>query len=218
MYKGSPMSSESIKTDTNNEVRTVFFDFDGTLTLPGALDFHAIRTDMGCPADRAILEYIDTLPDPAARNRAISHLQTHEIAAARDAVPNEGAVEIIRWLDERRLPVGIITRNSRASVDRALANFPQDVSATFAMIITRDDKVATKPSGEGLAWAAKTLRVAAGQILMVGDYVFDIQAGHDAGCRTVLLDTFRAPHLQSVACDHRIAKLLELKTIIGNGS
>jgi len=212
------MPPESIKADTCKNVCTVFFDFDGTLTLPGALDFHAIRADMGCPADQAILEYIDTLQDPVERKEAMSHLQTHEIAAANDAAPNEGAVEIIRWLDKRQLPVGIITRNSRASVDRALENFPEDVSATFAMIITRDDKVAPKPSGEGLAWAAKTLRVAAGQILMVGDYIFDVQAGREAGCRTVLLDSFRAPHLQSVACDHRIAKLLELKTIICNGA
>ncbi len=206
---------KSISTETGDKVRTVFFDFDGTLTLPGALDFHAIRADIGCPADQAILEYIDTLHDPAEQNKAMSHLQTHEVAAARNAAPNEGAVEILRWLDKRRLQVGIITRNSRASVDRALANFPEDVSAAFAMIITRDDKVAPKPSGEGLCWAAKSLGLDAGQILMVGDYIFDIQAGRDAGCRTVLLDTFAAPHLQSVACDHRITKLLELKAIIG---
>jgi hypothetical protein len=33
----------------------VLFDFDGTLTHPGALDFAAIKREVGCPADRFVL-------------------------------------------------------------------------------------------------------------------------------------------------------------------
>ena len=41
-------------------IKGVLFDFDGTLTRPGALDFPAIKQELGCPADQAILEYLET--------------------------------------------------------------------------------------------------------------------------------------------------------------
>ena len=38
-------------------LRAVLFDFDGTLTRPGALDFAAIKRQVGCPPDRFVLEW-----------------------------------------------------------------------------------------------------------------------------------------------------------------
>ena len=43
-------------------IKGVLFDFDGTLTLPGALDFQAIRREMKCPPDIPILEWLETVP------------------------------------------------------------------------------------------------------------------------------------------------------------
>jgi hypothetical protein len=43
-------------------IKGVLFDFDGTLTLPGALDFPAIRREMNCPPDLPILEWLETVP------------------------------------------------------------------------------------------------------------------------------------------------------------
>jgi hypothetical protein len=46
-------------------IKGVLFDFDGTLTMPGALDFPAIKREMGCPPDFPILEYLETVPPSA---------------------------------------------------------------------------------------------------------------------------------------------------------
>ena len=48
-------------------MKGVLFDFDGTLTQPGAIDFLAIKREIGCPKDTAILEYIDLQPLEKAR-------------------------------------------------------------------------------------------------------------------------------------------------------
>jgi len=41
----------------------VVFDFDGTLTEPGALDFAAIHEAVGCPRDIGLLEYFAEFAD-----------------------------------------------------------------------------------------------------------------------------------------------------------
>ena len=48
-------------------IRAVLFDFDGTLTLPGALDFSRIKRALNCPPDIPILEYIESIADPVRR-------------------------------------------------------------------------------------------------------------------------------------------------------
>jgi len=42
-------------------VKAVLFDFDGTLTKPGSIDFNLIKRVIGCPAESFILEFIETL-------------------------------------------------------------------------------------------------------------------------------------------------------------
>ena len=43
-------------------VKAVLFDFDGTLTEPGSLDFLLLKETMGCPPYSPILEFIEDLP------------------------------------------------------------------------------------------------------------------------------------------------------------
>ena len=45
-------------------IKAVIFDFDGTLTKPGTLDFPSFKKSLGCPVDQPTLEYIENLTDP----------------------------------------------------------------------------------------------------------------------------------------------------------
>lgn len=200
----------------DNDLRAVLFDFDGTLTTPGALDFPAIKKTLGCPVDQPVLEFIQSIADHRKRKTALDQLDRFETAAARQSRPNHGAVEIIRWIKNRRLPVGIVTRNSRASVAAALLHFAPLGADDFEVLITRDEPLAPKPDGEGIRWAARFLGVQPGQVLMVGDYIFDCQAGRAAGARTALLDPHGDPRLMGVACDFRIRRLGDLEKIISS--
>ncbi len=197
-------------------IKAVLFDFDGTLTRPGALDFAAIRKALTCPPDTPILEFIRNLPD-RARSEARRRLDDFEIAGAADSQPNADAEELVLWLRRRGIPVGILTRNSRASVERALRNFTQIRPADFDLILTRDDPVAAKPSGDGVQYAAKHFAAAPRELLMVGDFWFDTHAGREAGALTALLDPLNDPRLEKTESDFRIRRLGELKDLVRAG-
>jgi hydrogenase expression/formation protein HypE len=196
--------------------QAVFFDFDGTLTRPGALDFAAIKRALGCPPQSAILEFIEALPDTAARREASDRLDRFETEAAVGSLPNAGAESLVAWLKSTGLPMGIISRNSRASVQRALDNFKGLTSEDFAVIISRDDPVAPKPSGAAVTAMAQRLGVPCSAVLMVGDFRFDIEAGRRAGAVTVFLDN-GDPTLDDAGSDHRISTLEQLKDLVRRG-
>jgi hydrogenase expression/formation protein HypE len=166
-------------------IKGVLFDFDGTLTLPGALDFPAIKREMGCPADQTILEYLETLPS-AERAVPLKILEEKEMAAAETSSPNNGAEKCISVLKKRGVILGILTRNSLSSVKRALRQFSDVTVKDFAAIITRDYSL-PKPNPDGVYKAARQMGLLPSQLLMVGDFRFDVIAGKAAGARTVLV-------------------------------
>lgn len=198
-------------------IKAVLFDFDGTLTRPGALDFPAIKAELGCPPNTPVLEYIQSLDDLRARRAAVERLNAFEMAGASASEPNPGAEALIGWLKRRSVLVGIVTRNSLSSVRRALENFHTVRIEDFDLVISRDDTVAPKPSGDGIALAARRLGIDPARILMVGDYIFDTEAGRAAGTRTALLDPHYNPALENARCDFRIQRLDELMAIVRDG-
>jgi hydrogenase expression/formation protein HypE len=198
-------------------IKAVLFDFDGTLTRSGALDFKAIRKALSCPQGVPILEFIKTLEAGQTRQSAQALLDQFELEGARDSIPNPGSQEMVAWLKRQGVAVGIITRNSRASVMRALENFDRIGADDFNLMITRDDPPAPKPSGEGILWAAHRLGISAGEILVVGDFIFDAQAGRAAGALTALLDPDGDEHLQAASCDFRIGSLDQVAAIVRAG-
>lgn len=195
-------------------IQGVLFDFDGTLTGPGVLNFPKIKKQLGCPVDQPILEFIESMPDRHQQKSARAQLDQFEIQAARQSHPNLGAVDLIHWIKQQHLCLGIITRNSRSSVLAALENFNGIGLDVFDVLVSRDDPAAPKPSPDGIHLAAQTLRLTSRHLLMVGDYIFDCQAGQAAGAQTVLLDPHGDPRLQQAVCDYRIEHLSEVKKIV----
>ncbi len=194
------------------QIKAVLFDFDGTLTRPGALDFAALRRALDCPSGQPILEYLDALP-PKPRTAKRRLLDELEIEAAARSQPNDGAEELLQTLAEHGMPCGIITRNSLASVCRALANFLTVTPASFAVIITRDDPAPPKPLPAGVLAAATRLGVESAEMLVAGDYIYDITAGQQAGCPTVWLRHDRELVFETPP-DFIISRLAELPAII----
>lgn len=189
-------------------IRAVLFDFDGTLTAPHALDFSAMRQAIGCPPDEDILRYTDSLK-PAQRRKAEQTLTEFELSAASNSRPNDGAEELLATLRDTRIPFGILTRNRRLAVDHALSHFTAVGVADFACILSRDDAIRDKPHPEGVRLAAERMCVSCAQLVMVGDYTFDIEAGHAAGAQTAFLPP--TPNAQTrVPPTYRLTSLLDL--------
>ena len=198
-------------------IKAVLFDFDGTLTKPGALDFPLLKETIGCPNDIPVLEFIEGLPTPLEREEILSVLERFEINAASNSEANHGAEELIHYLRSKGLGIGIITRNSLLSIERALQNFKNIDISDFDVIISRDTPVKIKPSGDGILMAAQTLNVDVKQALMVGDYIFDIQAGQSAGCIIAFLDYGDVSGISKIESDFTISSLEEIKKIVRLG-
>jgi len=197
-----------------NSIRAVLFDFDGTLTLPGSIDFAGIKKTIGCPPDEPILEFIEHLPSVADRRQARRILEQFEDQAALHSLPNEGAEELVRFLKQHHIRRGILTRNRHASVETALKNFAHVCLADFNVIITRDHVQRPKPDPEGVLLAARRLRVPAATLLMVGDYRYDIEAGRRAGTPTVFLESHLTTRRPNPPADFVVCTLGEIPDII----
>jgi len=172
-------------------IKGILFDFDGTLTVPGAINFLEIKASLGCPPEVPILEFIESLNNNE-QQKAYSLLDRHEERAARISFPAQGAEGVIWELKKKDLPLGIITRNSLNAVLLALNNFDHVTADDFAIILTRDDGT-PKPDPAGVVIAAHKMGIVPEELLLVGDFSLDIMAGHAAGARTVLIvhDTTR---------------------------
>lgn len=167
-------------------IRGVIFDMDGTL-VEQAIDFDAIRRDLGLPLGTPLLEALERL-SVKERAAAWDVLDRHERAAAAAAQVLPGVLEFLTWLDDRAVKRAILTRNSRTS---AVAVLNRCGLPLFQPVVTRDD-APFKPQPEGIWQICTAWGFAPAEVLMLGDYVYDIRAGRSAGARTALLTHGRA--------------------------
>jgi HAD superfamily hydrolase (TIGR01509 family) len=159
--------------------RAVIFDLDGTLTEP-LLDFDAMRAEIGLPPG-PILEQLEHA-DAATRARADEILRRHEREAIARATLADGCAEVLAHLGALGIPMAILTRNVREVVD----TFSRMFGFSFAAVYTREDGP-PKPSPAGVLALCEKMGAVPAETLVVGDYKFDILAGRDAGCATVLV-------------------------------
>jgi HAD superfamily hydrolase (TIGR01509 family) len=170
-------------------IKGVLFDFDGTLTLPGALDFPAIKRELNCPPDIPILEWLETVP-AELKPPLMEILESAEEKAAEESLPNIGAEECLLTLRDKGVLLGIITRNSLPSVRLAMKRFETVRLHDFSTVITRDDSL-PKPHPDGVHKACERMGLIASELMVVGDFRFDVMAGKAAGACTVLLTNGR---------------------------
>lgn len=196
--------------DLFRPVRGVVFDMDGTL-VDSALDFELMRREMELPDGLPILESIAGMnDDDAHRCREILH--RHERDGGERAVVYPGVTDTLDWLDQRQIRRAVWTRNSRAVATATLSR----LGLEFDRVVAREDAPA-KPDPTAIAQLCDAWRIDCREVLMVGDYRFDIEAGRAAGARTALYTGGREPHECEghetadfhVRCYREVAALLE---------
>lgn len=197
-------------------IRGVLFDFDDTLTMVGELDYLKIREDIGCPREESILSFIERIENPQDRRIAHEILLNHELSAAARARPADGAESLVSWLEQAKIYRGIITRNTRRAVDISFQNFNSIDSSNFNIILTRDDDMPVKPEPDGVLHVCETLGIQAVELLVVGDYIYDVEAGNAAGAVTVFLDSRPERTFDLPPSTYTIMNISEIQGIIGN--
>jgi HAD superfamily hydrolase (TIGR01509 family) len=167
------------------QLRHWVFDMDGTLTI-AVHDFPAIKRELDIPLEDDILTHLAALPaDIGAAKHA--WLLEHERELALGSKPAVGAVELVRELSARGIRLGILTRNARELAHVTLEAI--GLADCFAVddVLGRDE-APPKPDPGGLLKLANAWKVEPSQMVMVGDYQFDLACGRAAGTQTVLVN------------------------------
>lgn len=179
MPDDAPRSDSSSANAGTFTLDGILFDLDGTL-LDSALDFDAMRREMGLPPGHPILEALVSLSDEE-RQRCEEILHRHELAGAERASLLPGVLDFLEHVKQLGLRRAIVTRNSRVVTQAMLAKLPIE----FDPVITRDDGP-VKPDPWAVQAVCRAWQTSPDRVVFIGDYWFDIACGKSAGTRTVL--------------------------------
>lgn len=159
------------------------FDMDGTLTVPQH-DFDGLRARLGLPRGVDILSGIAAAP-AHEQDRLHAEVEAWEAEHAERAVASPDAVALLARLGPCRL--GVLTRNTRRDALRTLEVCGLAGYFDDADVLGRDSAPA-KPDPGGVLTLAARWELDPARLVMVGDWIHDVEAGRQAGARTVWVD------------------------------
>ena len=212
-FAKATLDKKAHRRKVEGNIKAVLFDFDGTLTVPGLIEFAAIKKAINCPDHSAILEFINGIASAEKRRKAFAVLEKYEDQAARAARPNEKAEEVVSYLKKHGYQLGILTRNRLRSVRLSMRCFKKIDLEDFEVILAREHVRKLKPHPEGVHLACRRFGILPAALAVVGDYVFDIQAGREAGALTVFLESAHTTKRPDPPADFTIKSLDELGAI-----
>ena len=165
------------------------FDMDGTLPV-AVHDFDAIRAALDLPPGEPILEAISARGarhGPAHAAALYRRLDELELGFARMARAQAGAAALLEALRARGVRLGIVTRNSVALAAETLQRAGLQHFFAPAHVIGRES-AAPKPEPDGIRLLLDAWQAEASDAVMIGDFLYDLQAGARAGTATVYYD------------------------------
>jgi len=182
------------------------FDLDGTLTV-SAHDFDHMRRELGLAPQVPILEALHAMPEEQAAP-LWNKLNELEFYYAGKASVMEGANELLQLLHDAGRRLAILTRNTMPVVKHTLEACAIEHFFPLDHILDRDVCL-PKPSPDGILHLLSLWQADAADTVMVGDYLYDLEAGKRAGVATIHLDT-RGDVDWSALTDLRVESLGEI--------
>lgn len=188
-------------------INAVIFDLDGTITKP-YFDFDAIREEMGLDRNSGpVLEAMEKM-NPPERKKAEEILNYHEQKAVIESELNEGAKETLLALSAAGIKIGILTRNRRNNA----SEIAHKHGLKFDAVVGREDGP-VKPDAFGILHLCGKFGVEPNEMILVGDYLFDLLCAKAAGAVAVLLtNNSRADEFAEHAdfCIENISSILDI--------
>ncbi len=173
-----------------HSIKAVLLDMDGTLVDAFGPIVYALN--------RTLEEFgMETMSESEVRRHTgrgecsmIPLFGEHREAAARrflefhderlfDLVPIDGAEALIQWLNEKDIPIGIVTSKSQMRADKQLAHlgWAGNIQAVIGLCKGRRQK----PDPHTVLLACEALNVDPAQAVMIGDGTADMKSAADAG-------------------------------------
>lgn len=180
-------------------LRTVLFDFDGTLvpSLDFWLDGFKYAFDqigVGVTEEQIIehcfyrkdVEIVKSFNLPCAET---FWKYTEESLRHSYAKPTlfPGVLEVLDQCKSSGLAIGLVTSSERSFVHTAMTNM--NIRHYFSAVVTANDVTHFKPHPEPVIQALQHLDSVPEETLFIGDYVVDVLAGKAAGTGTALFYT-----------------------------
>jgi len=208
-------------------IQAVLFDLDGTLAdtaldLGGALNtllnrhglpeksMDEIRTQASHGAAGLLKLGVAITPDhPDYAQWRTEYLDEYDSRYAQDTALFDGVNELIAELDRRGIKWGIITNKPMRFTDKLVPK--------LGFVIRGDTCGESKPSVKPMLYACEQIQTDPQHALYVGDAERDIQAGRNAGMKTVLAEWgYIAPEdlTETWQPDYRIASPLDLLKLL----
>ena len=184
-------------------IKAVLFDLDGTLAdtaldLGGALN--TMLREQGLPEVsmdeiRPVASHgasgllklgmnLDKTDPNHARLRQ-QYLDTYETCFDKDTVLFEGIDALVQAIHARGLKWGIITNKPHTFTHRLVPQLGFSVAPD--VVVSGDTTAEAKPSTKPMFYACEQIDIAPEACLYVGDAERDMQAGKNAGMKTVLV-------------------------------
>ena len=184
-------------------IKAVLFDLDGTLAdtaldLGGALN--TMLREQGLPevsmdeirpmashGASGLLKLGMNLDktDPNHARLRQQYLDTYETCFDKDTVLFEGIDALIQAIHARGLKWGIITNKPHTFTYRLVPQLGFSVAPD--VVVSGDTTAEAKPSTKPMFYACEQINIAPEACLYVGDAERDMQAGKNAGMKTVLV-------------------------------
>lgn len=197
-----------------SKITTVLFDYDGTLMDTNEIIMeswqHTFRTLTGKEGDRKrILEsfgeplrttMVKFFPDHDV-DEAVELYRSYQVSFYKKRIQMfPGTPELIDGLKERGFRLAIVTSRLRPTTMEGLEKY--GLTDRFDYVVTADDTDKHKPDPEPVRIALDKLGSRPEEALMVGDSMFDIGCGNNAGVRTVLVNWAVAAGAQQALNDY----------------
>jgi phosphoglycolate phosphatase len=216
----------------SNDIKAIIFDFDGTLAVLN-IDFNAMRErifdlirhfsiEEELIKEKYLLEVIDEAcqilekKDPSSveefYQKAHQILHQVEMVAAEKGKLIPGMEETLKNLRKRGIKVGIVTRNCDQAVRQVFPN----IDIFCDVFVSRNSVRKVKPHPDHLTYVIESLKVSGDKAWMVGDHPTDIQAGRQAGMKTIGVLTGRTKRegFENAGADYILENVTEISKLL----
>jgi HAD superfamily hydrolase (TIGR01549 family) len=165
-------------------VRGVVLDMDGTITLPGAIDFAAMRRRIGAPHGTDIIAHVNAQETEEARERLHAILVEEEEIGLQRMALQPHAHDLFAFFHAHGVRRGLLTRNNDVAMLKTVELLRRPDA--FHVMLSRSF-TPCKPAPDALHHIAGQWGMEAGDLVMVGDSIDDMECGRRAGAATILV-------------------------------
>ena len=204
---------------------TILFDLDGTLIDTNELIIDSFNNTFklmgkpvpqrneiiycfGEPLNRTMSKFFDDV-DKAIEIYREFNFKHHDNRISL----YENTEKLLKSLKEDNFKLGIVTSKNKVPALRGLEIL--NIFEYFDVIIAGDDVKKHKPDPEPVVKACEFLGVSPTEAMMVGDTIYDIMSGREAGSKTCgVLYSFMKDKLLECDSDYYIENLIEILEIL----